>query len=108
MAAAGHMEQLSDPIYKLDAFVVNSDGVRAPFSLAIFSGGIEKLGHSCWVQCPHIRSRNLKIIGGDDEEALENAILFAKSFLKFGGEYLVNDQGELVHLPPYDYEVTEE
>ena len=101
------MEQLSDPIFKLDAIAINGDGERVPFSLSIFRGGVEELGHFCLVRCPYIRGRDLKIIGGDDEEALANAILFAESYLKNSEARLVDHDGQKVSLPPYKYEVTD-
>ncbi|OEJ66179.1 hypothetical protein BEN30_12330 [Magnetovibrio blakemorei] len=107
MATAGYMEQLTDPIFKLDALAINGEGERVPFSLSIFRGGIEELGHFCLVRCPYIRSRDLKIIGGDHEEALANAILFTESYLKNTGTRLVDHGGREVCLPPYEYTVEE-
>ena len=109
MATVGHMEQLGDPIFELDAIVVNGDGERVPFSLSIFYGGIEEkdVCHYCWVRCPHIRNRDLKIFGVDDAGALADAILFAESYLKYSGERLIDHSGREVHLPPYKYEVTD-
>lgn len=103
------MEQLTDPIFEFEAIVVNGDGERAPFSLSIFYGGIEEkdVCHYCWVRCPHIRDRDLKIFGVDDAGALADAILFAESYLKYSDERLIDHSGREVHLPPYKYEVTD-
>jgi hypothetical protein len=109
MATVGYMEQLTDPIFKLDAIVVNGDGEKAPFSLSIFYGGVEEkdICHYCWVRCPHIRKRDLKIFGVDDAGALAGAILFTETYLKRGGEFLINEDGEEVRLPPYEYAAEE-
>lgn len=95
------MEQLIDPIYELEAIAINGDGGRTPFMFSVFYGGVEEADvcHYCWVRCPYIRGRDLKIFGVDDANALANAILFAKSYLERGGERLVSAQGENVEFP---------
>ena len=93
------MEQLSDPIFKLDAIAVNGDGERAPFSLSIFNGEGDEYHHFCWLRCPHIRDRDVQITGVDREQAFELAIWLVQDLLGHKGEVLVDENGNEISLP---------
>lgn len=97
------MEQLKDPVYRLEAVAVTGDGERSPFSLSIFRGKAEELGYLHIVRCPYIRNRDLKIHGGDDDESLANALLFVESYLDNMNARLVDHSGQEICLPPYEY-----
>ena len=108
MATAGYMEQLNDPIYRLEAIAVTGDGKREPFTLTIYDGEGDEFHHFCWLFCPYVREEKTRIYGVDTEQARALAIRLVDEMLTHHGVTLKDQGGSTIKLPPYDYEVTEE
>jgi hypothetical protein len=101
------MEQLNDPIFKLEAIVVNGDGGRAAFTLYIFDGEGDEHNHFCWLRCPHIRDRDVKITGVDKQQAFELAIWLVQDQLSHKGETLADENGKIIYLPQPEREISD-
>ena len=102
MATVGTMEQLSDPIFELNAIAVTDDGERSPFSLSIYDGGEEGTNYCCWVRCSYIRDYDLKIVNIGKPESLNDALEFVRNFLKYSDTQLTNENGQSIDLPPLE------
>ncbi len=93
------MEQLNELI-KFSANVKDEKGAIHPFSFTVSDPVVEdEYSAYCMLACPYLREKAFKIIGTDEDQAIELSLHFVTNMLE--GQHLIDNEGAPLSLPTW-------